>query len=580
MNFDTLIEGATVYDGTGRMPYRADIALAGGRIADIGQLDDAAADRRIDARGKVLCPGFIDVHSHADTVVHFDTHAETLEPLLRQGITTFVGGNCGMGLAPIRPKFREQFMAYVEMFLGRSQEGQIHWSTMAEYLDHIESRGMVMNYAMLAPHGIIRLAAMGLDRSLASPDQLMEMGDLLRECLDAGCVGMSTGLQYFPGLSADEDELVELGKQISAADGVFTSHIRSYSNTLPQAIDELMAISRRSGVKVQLSHLFWVPHVNLYVDRVVNSIARVGAAIYKHVKIPVPLDLAMREKLQYMGDEIRRGLPMGMDAMPTGAGFTHALAFFPPWALEGTREEITNRLRDPAQRQKIHASIVNGKSVWPHRDGDTWSMNFFQVMGFQSVHLMSVPEGKNSKYIGKHFVEIGKLRGQHPFDAVCDMLLEEDGKVLVFETPTWPGDEFTERSVYASIADPNVSIVTDSILIGQGKPSHLFYDCYPKLFGKYVREEKRLSLEEAVRKSTSLPAKQLGIPKRGEIRRGWWADLVLFDAETVDTNSTASEPDVFPTGVEYVFVNGHAAVSPAGYHPEPRKGRVVRRGEN
>lgn len=580
MTFDTVIENATIYDGSGRMPYKADLGVAEGRIADIGRLDAVGAARRIDGRGKVLCPGFIDVHSHADTVIHWDEHHETLEPLVRQGITTFVGGNCGMGLAPIVPEYKDPFLMYVDVFLGRPQEGLIHWNTMGEYLEYIENQGVVMNYAMLAPHGIIRLGAMGLSKSPATPDQMNRMRALLDECLDAGCVGMSTGLQYFPGLAADENELVDLGSRVGEADGVFTSHIRSYSNTLPQAIDELMTVSRRAGVRVQLSHLFWVPHVNLYVDRAVNSIARLGAALYKKVKVPIPLDMAMREKLEYMGDAIKRGLPMGMDAMPTGAGFTHAFAFFPPWALEGSRGDVMHRIKDPAERQKVYASIKNGKSIWPHRDPDTWSMNFFQVMGFKSVHLMAVATDRNRKYVGMNFDAIGKAQGKHPFDAICDMLLEEDGRVLVFETPTWPGDEFTERSVYASIADPNVAIVTDSILIGHGKPSHLFYDCYPKLFAKYVRKEKRLTLEEAVRKSTSLPAKQLGIRKRGEIKRGWWADLVLFDAERVDTNSTAAEPDVFPTGVEYVFINGAMVVSPEGYHPAPRSGRVIRRGEN
>lgn len=580
MSFDTVIEGATIYDGSGRPAFITDLAVKDGRIAEIRQLDGASADRRIKGRDKVLCPGFIDVHSHADTGIHWDRHEQDLEPLLRQGITTFVGGNCGMGLAPMNPKHRHEFLTYLEAFLGKDQEPYIEWETVGELMETLDRRGVVMNCALLAPHGMIRIAAMGFRRGLATKEQMKQMKSMLTESLEAGVVGMSTGLQYFPGLSADEDELVELAKLLAAKDAVFTCHLRSYSNTLPNAIDELMTISRKSGARVQLSHLFWIPHINLYVDRAINSITRLGAVIYKHFKIPVPLDLIMRKKIRYMAQEIKQGLPMGMDAMPTGAGFTHAFAFFPPWVLEGTKQDVINRIADKDTRQKIYKSITTGKSIWPHRDEDTWSMNFFRLMGFQSVYLMSVVSDKNQKYVGKNFVQIGKARSQHPFDAICDILLEEEGHVLVFETPTWPGDEFVERSVYASIADPNVSIVTDAILIGQGKPSHLFYDCYPKLFSKYVRKEKRLTLAEAIRKSTSLPAKQLCIPNRGEIKRGNWADLVLFDADKIDTRSTPNEPDVFPIGVEYVIVNGHAIVTPDGYHPDPRPGHVIRRGEN
>jgi len=580
MSFDVIIEGATIYDGSGRAGFTKDLAVKDGRIAEIGELNCANASLHINGGDRVLCPGFIDVHSHADTGIHWDHHEQDMEPLLRQGITTFVGGNCGMGLAPMNPERRHEFLTYLEAFLGKDQEPYIEWKTMGGLMETLDRRGLVMNCALLAPHGMIRIAAMGFRRGSATREQMKEMKFMLTECLEAGVLGMSTGLQYFPGLAADEDELVELANLVAAEDAVFTCHLRSYSNTLLEAIDELMAISRRSGARVQLSHLFWVPHINLYMDRAINSIARLGAAVYKRFKIPVPLDLIMRRKLRYMAQEIEKGLPLGMDAMPTGAGFTHALAFFPPWALEGTKQDVINRISDRDTRQKIYNSITRGKSIWPHRDVDTWSMNFFRLMGFQSVYLMSVVSDKNQKYIGKNFVQIGTARGQHPFDAICDMLLEEESHVLVFETPTWPGDEFAERSVYASIADPNVSIVTDAILIGQGKPSHLFYDCYPKLFSKYVRKEKRLTLAEAIRKSTSLPAKQLGIPYRGEIKHGNWADLVLFDAERVDTRSTPNEPDVFPIGVEYVFVNGHPIVTPDGYHPDPRPGRVIRRGEN
>ena len=198
-------------------------------------------------------------------------------------------------------------------------------------------------------------------------------------------------------------------------------------------------------------------------------------------------------------------------------------------------------------------------------------------MGFRGIHLMSVMSERNKKYEGKHFVQIGKERNQPPFDAICDMLVEEDGHVLVYQSPTFPGDEFVERSMYTIICDANVSIATDTLLIGFGRPSHLFYDCYPRLFSKYVREEKLLPLTEAIRKSTSLPATQLGIRKRGLVRTGYYADLVVFDPETIRSCSTPADPDIYPEGINYVFVNGHPVVTPKGYFPEERHGVVCRR---
>jgi len=577
MEFDVIIKNATVYDGCGNKPYNKDIAIKSGKIKVIGDISNAIGKTVIDAHNKVLCPGFIDVHSHADLVIHRENHHKILEPLLRQGITTFVGGNCGIGLAPYLDNNKSTALQYLEAMTGESQDSFIKWNTIKELFDILNQQGMVLNCGFLVPHGLLRIAAKGLENKTASDDEIKIMKNLLEEGLDAGALGMSTGLMYVPGLASDENELLQLAKILTPKDAVFTSHIRSYSNTLQQAIDELITISKKTGTRIQISHLFWLPHINLIIDRFTQSLLRVGAEIYKYIKLPLPLDIAMKQKMDYLGEIIKEGIPLGIDAMPTGTGFTHALAFFPPWSLEGGHEKIIKRIANKTIRKQIYQSIKNGKSIWPHRGRDTWSMNFFKVMGFQSVYLMSVVSEKNKQYEGKHFLQIASERKQHPFDAVCDILIEENGRVLVFETPTYPGDEFAERGGYAAICDPNVSIATDTILIGFGKPSHLFYDCYPKLMAKYVRKEKLLSLEEAIRKATSLPASQLCIKNRGIIKKGNWADLVIFDPNTICSHSTPMEPDNFPDGVEYVMVNGHLAVTPEGYFPEPRSGQIITR---
>lgn len=577
MTFDIIFEYPLVVDGSGKRPYRADVGIKDRKVSAIGQLDDAKADRRINAIGKVLCPGFIDVHSHTDLSIHLPEHPQLLEPLIRQGITTFVGGNCGMALAPLNGEHKKPVNDLIEGFTGRDQSEVIDWETVGEFMDTVEKRGVLLNMGMLAPHGIMRINQMGLAKKLASSEEIEGISVLLRDSLEAGALGMSTGLQYFPGSQSDTRELIELAHVVKEYDGVYTSHLRSYSNTLGLALDEIKEITRKAGVPGQVSHLFWVPHVNDVIDPIIRKAAKLGSKIYEYIKLPIPLDLAVADMLGKLGKEVDQGLQLGIDGMPTSAGFTHLLAFFPPWVLQDNIEKILARIANPVQRKKMREDIEKGESTWPHRDDRTWSMNFFKLMGWDGAFVMAVVSEKNKKFEGLNFVQIGKILKKHPFDAACDLLLEEKGRVLVFETVTHPGDDFVERSLFATMKDPNVSIVTDTILLGYGRPSHLFYDCFPKFISRYIRDYKSVSLQEGIRKCTSLPASQLGIKKRGTITEGYWADLVLFDFDTIETHSTFDKPDVFPSGIECVTINGKVVLDQDGYHPEPKAGQVIRR---
>ncbi len=578
MQFDLIVEQAKIYDGTGRRAYRADVGVQGDKITEIGRLTDAEANRRIDASGLALCPGFIDVHSHADFTIVREDHSKRMEPLVRQGITTFVGGNCGVSFAPIGEENRDFAMAFYDMFIGEDPEPIIHWSGFGEMLDTVEKQGSLLNFAVLAPHGILRMNAMGSSRELASWRDLKHMKTQLERCFEEGAIGMSTGLQYFPGSQSDTRELIELGHTIHQYGGVFTSHLRSYnSDTLGKAVDEVFAVCREAEIPVQMSHMFWVPNFPWPINRVMDGIVALGSDFFNRMPIDLPLDTGLRPILDLTGKRIEDGYPIGMDAMPTSAGFTHLIAFFPPWVLDGTREEITERLRDPQTRKKILHDIETGNSKWPHREGNSWSMNFFKVMGWSSVFVMSVVSEKNQHLIGKNFVEIGKEQGKHPFDAVCDLLLDEDGRVLIFETATYPGDAFIELSLKGTLVDPNVSIVTDTILIGYGRPSHIYYDCFPKFLRNYSLDGKGIPLREAIRKCTSLPAKQLQIKNRGKVEKGYHADLVLFDPKTIRSNSTTEAPDQYPDGIEYVAINGQVVLDPNGFHDEKLHGQVIRR---
>ena len=578
MEFDVLFKNATVVDGSGRFPYTADVAVSGEKVAVIGDIDKAEAKRVIDAKGKVLCPGFIDIHSHADMTIPRENHAEILEPLIRQGITTFVGGNCGMGFAPlVDTPMRKAQLEYFQGFTGADQRENIHWDSLGEFLDYMDELHPVMNFGLLAPHGVIRLGTIGAAKRLANREEVSQMTGMLRECMEAGALGMSTGLQYFPGSQCDTEELIELGRVLYEYDGVMTSHLRSYSDTLELAIDELKEIIRKTGIRGQISHLFWLPDTGKVGNWLTRRAAKLGSKIYERVKLPIPLDAAVAKLLDGIDREIQDGLPLGIDGMPTSAGFTHLIAFFPPWVIEDEIMQVLERLKDPALRKRMRNDIENGRSIWPHREDDTWSMNLLKILGYEGAFIMSVVTEKNKHLEGKNLVEVGKIRGQHPFDAACDLLLEEDGRVLVFETVTRPGDDFVERSLFATMKSRNVSIVTDTILMGYGRASHLFYDCYPKYIARYVRDYKSVSLAEGIRKCTSLPASQLQLKKRGEVREGYFADLVMFDLTSIDTKSSFEKPDVYPQGIETVLINGKVVFDENGYHPEPRSGRVIRR---
>ncbi|ETR71281.1 MAG: amidohydrolase [Candidatus Magnetoglobus multicellularis str. Araruama] len=489
--FNIIIQNATIYDGSGRPPYQSDIGIKDGRIAAIESKLNAG-DRIIDARNLALCPGFIDIHSHADLTIHLDDHPQILSPLLRQGVTTFVGGNCGMGPAPLDDRYRHDAVMYVQAMQGESEQYDFQWTSIADFFLTLEKQGMILNCGYLVPHGMLRIASKGLDNSTASRDEINHMSHYLQSGLDAGALGMSTGLMYFPGLNADSQELAPLARIVSKYDGVFASHIRSYSNTIINAIDEMISLSQLTDVRVQISHLFHMPHVHPLIDAPFRGLLRMLSYVNRYVTLPIPEDNKLKNILLQLNEQIQKGMPIGIDVMPTSTGFTHILAFFPPWALLGSRQELIHRLTDPVERQNIYQAIMTGKSIWPHRDRNTWSMNFFKILGFRSIHLMSVITEKNKPFEGMSLHDIAKIRGQKPFDLVCDLLLEEEGRVLIFIAPTTIGDEFVEQFSACAVCDPNTSIVTDTIMFGFGKPSHLFYDCYPKLISRYVKKRKAL----------------------------------------------------------------------------------------
>ncbi|HOX38366.1 MAG TPA: amidohydrolase family protein [Candidatus Brocadiia bacterium] len=574
--FDLLIKNGTVIDGSGKPGFRADVGVAQGMITLVGRAENPQSAETIEADRKVVCPGFIDPHSHADLSIFRHDHDKLLEPLARQGITTFIGGNCGMALAPLGDKHRQSVEAYIEVFTKLDFEKDIVWSSMGGFLDTLEKRGMAMNAAILAPHGVLRINEIGQIMRYATKDEIAGMSKALDQAIEEGAIGLSTGLQYIPGSQSDTSELVELGKVLKKHDAIFTSHLRSYSETtLKQAVDEVITVSRENGIRGQVSHIFAIPDAGPF-GPALRMLARGLISLSRWWVAPVPIERPIRKPIEQMMKAREQGVNVGMDIMPSACGFTHLLAFFPPWVLEGGRDQIIERIADPQARLRIRRCIENGKMIWPHIEGDTWSLNLFKLMGWECARIMAVGSEKNKRYEGVSLMEIARERGVHPIEAACDLLLEEHGHVIVFESLGEPDDRFTERSFYAGLRHPDVMISTDAILMGMGMPSRLFYGCYPQFLGKYARGKRMLPLETAIRKSTGLVAEHFRLKGRGRIAEGCHADIVVFDWDRIDSPATFRKPEQFPVGIEHVFINGRHVVDGNRYNPSPRAGQLIR----
>lgn len=574
--FDVLIRNGQVIDGSGAPAFTADVGITGDRITLVGKGDHAEATETINAAGKCVCPGFIDPHSHADLSLYRENQVALLEPLVRQGITTFIGGNCGMGMAPLGGSHREAVETYLNIFTQVDFGREVPWNSLGDYMNYVEGRGLLLNAGLLAPHGVIRLNTMGLEARPATEPETRDMARQLAQALDEGALGLSTGLQYMPGSQSETRELVRLGAELKRHGGIFTSHLRSYSNTLDRAIDEVIEVAERNDIPAQISHLFWLPDYGVF-GPFMQRLIRGAAWLSKWWVPPIPVDAPMAQRVEQIMTARKQGVDVRVDVMPTTTGFTHILAFFPPWATAGTREDVLRRLQDPEQRLRIRHSIEHGKMKWPHTGPDAWSLNLFRLMGWNCARIMSVATEKNRHCEGKSLIRIARERGVHPFDACCDLLLEENGHVLAFESMAQPDDAFTERTGFAGLAHPETMISTDAILMGEGRPSRLFYGCYPRFLARYVREKRLLSLETAIRKFTSLSAEHFNLRDRGRIAEGMFADLLVFDFNAIDTRATFEDPAHFPEGMEHVFINGRHVIEGETFRPDPMPGRLLRR---
>ena len=529
MKFDLLIKGGTVVDGTGQPGTAADVGVSGGRIAALAPAleGDAAVD--IDASGRIVAPGFIDAHTHSDFTLLSVPGADSK---VRQGITTEVVGNCGFSPAPVAPETLDLLKEYVGFL---NSDLPWNWRRLGEYYQRVSEQGCAMNLVPLVGHGAIRIAVMGFAERVPSASELIHMQRLVGEAMEDGAFGLSSGLIYTPGCYGDTAELVALARVAQQAGGLYATHMRGEGGTLEEAISEALAIGEQAGIRVQISHL----------------------------KASGRENWGKMERALGMIETARdRGIEVTADIYPYIAGSTTMTSLFPAWTLEGGMDRFLVRIADPDTRRRIVDEVQGGGEGWSRATGS---------LGWDDILVASCQQEK--QFEGCTVAQIADAMGREPSEAMMDFLLAEQGRVAVVLFM------MSEENVACGIAHPLLMIGSDSLALaaGQGgKPHPRTYGTFPRVLGKYVREERLLGLEEGVRKMTSMAADTFGLSDRGVLAEGKAADIAIFDAETVADCATFEEPHQYSTGIDYVIVNGQVVVEHGVQHPV-LPGRVLRK---
>ena len=524
MNYDLTIKNGTIIDGTGNPSYHADIGIKNGRITKIGGLSKIISDKEINADDFIVVPGFIDPHSHSDFAIPFDPH---LESTIRQGITTAVIGNCGDSLAPINKEKLELFEKMANIFSPPGETMKITWETFDEYLSVIEKEGCSTNIVPIVGFGTVRIAGgPGFENRPPSPEELERMKLLVDEAMQSGAFGMSTGLIYTPQIYAKTEEIIELAKVVAKYGGFYFSHIRGEGVTVVQAVKELIEIVEKSGC--------------------------IGGQVAHH-KVSGRLNWGKsKETLHLMEEANRRGLNITCDQYPYNRGMTSLITVLPPWVHIGGIEKILERLQDPEAKKRIKHDITEGIEGWE---------NWIKDLGSDRIYISSVKTQAWKNIEGKNLAEITKFkRKKDVFTTLFDLLLEEKGEVSILV------EGMNEEDIRRIMTNKYTMIGTDGWgvaptgILGFGKPHPRFYGTYPRILGKYVREEGLLKLEDAIRKMTSFPAQKLGLHDRGIIRENMIADIVIFDHKRVIDRATYENPHQFPAGIKHVINNGEIIV--------------------
>lgn len=529
--YDVILRGGRIYDGSGSPGVVADLAIQGDAIAAIGPLSGSSARTEIDVNGLAVSPGFINMMCWSNESLIEDGRSQSD---IRQGVTLEVMGE-GNSMGPLNDAMKQ---------LMRESQGdiqyEIEWTTLGEYLQYLEKRGISPNVASFIGAATPRVYVIGYDDRPPTPEELTKMKDLVRQAMEEGAMGIASSLVYPPGFFAKTEELIELAKVAAEHDGLYASHLRSEGTALIEAVDELIRIAREAGIRAEIYHLKTAGKPNWpKLDQVIANVEKARA----------------------------EGLQVTADIYTYPAGSTGLNSSMPPWVQDGGFEASIERMKDPQTRKRIAREMNQWSGEWENM--------YLQAGGAEGILLVSFKNDALKPLTGKRLSEVAKMRGKSPEETTMDLIIEDDSRVgTIYFTQS-------EENLRKKIQLPWVSFCSDSASIA---PEGVFlksnvhpraYGSFARVLGKFTRDEKVLTLEEAVRKLAALPAQTLKLDRRGMLKQGYFADVVVFDPAKIQDHATFEKPHQYATGVVHVFVNG-GQVLKDGEHTSSKPGRFLR----
>ena len=546
MDFDLVVTNGTVVDGTGQPGFRADLGIQDGRIVAVIGGPGLSGEETLDASGLVVAPGFIDIHSHLDWDLCHPAHDQIQAPIVLQGITTAVTGNCGVTPAPVTG---HSATVLESRLAGRSDVASCEWRSLNDFLDILEQDGVLLNAAALVGHSTLRYGVMGkrAEGDDATPEEIEAMCDLAREAMREGAFGLSTGLGYSPGRYASTQELLRVLQSTAEEGGLHASHLRSYRNVSPAycpmilgephnvlAVREQLELARRTGVRLQLAHLVF------------------------HGRQTWPTYPIVLDDIERAADE---GVDVAFDSYAHTFGNTTIKVNFPNWFLT----DFENNIDNPRVLEQVRREI---------------SFMFDSLgRGYQDILLMRAGVPELAEFEGLDFATIGHQLDMSQFEAYAHVARVSEGTAYIRQyTYSGEADGEDEEPLRAVISHRLCAFNTDASVppLGRGQINPAAYGTFPRLLGRYSRDLGLFSLEEVIRRMTSFAAEHIGLADMGRIAPGYWGDLVLFDPETVDDQTTLERPDASPTGIEAVLISGHLVAQNGKIVSDKRWGRVLR----
>jgi len=529
--YDIIIRNGQVVDGTGRPGFKADIAIKDDRIARIGNLAGEKTKREIDARGQVVAPGFLDMLGQSEQYVLIDPRAMSK---VMMGVTTEITGE-GESIAPVNDRILKE-----QEDFNRRYNLTVDWRTLGEYFTRLDRQGAGVNLGTFVGATQVREYVIGYDNRPPTAAELEQMKKLVADAMKDGALGVSTSLQYVPARFAKTDEIVELAKVAHQYGGIYISHQRSEANAIDDSMKEVFEIARRANIPAEIWHFKTAYKKNW--GRMPEMLGRIAAGR-------------------------RQGLKITADVYPYVAGSTSLSACLPPWSLEGGTDKMVARLKDPATRDRLKKEIST--------DSKDWENIYLGSGGPSGILIGSVTNRELEQWQGKRLSEIASAQNKDPLDALFDFIIADHGQTgAIFFMMSEDDMKAALKSPFVSICTDSGARATDGPLAGS-KSHPRGWGTYPRILGRYVRDEKLMPLEFAIHKMTGLPAANVGLKQRGLLRQGYFADITIFDPKTVIDRATFEEPNQYPVGINYVIVNGQIEVD-NGQRTPVNSGRVLR----